>query len=206
MYRRSKAEAAQPPSKHDEVSERTSSKASERKIILTNCTLTCIGVALAFYALYFYVPIPTPSLPTVAHRLIYTLWLQTPAFLILGASVQYVATIRLYTPALDPINGGGERFVLFANRFLTNTVEQILLNVPAQLVLATFLKETEMKLIPILALMFVFGRITFFIGYKMSYMKRTLGFVSTFFVTMSVWLVNAYFVSKAILGNEPIQL
>ncbi|GFR98832.1 transmembrane protein 79 [Elysia marginata] len=188
----------------------TSSKAQsqpfERKIITINAIKTVIGLGAAAAVVYLYVPIPIPSLPTAGHRLVYTLRLQTPAFLILMAAILNVGMVRLHTPAINPIYGNAEHLVEFERRFLANHVEQMLLNVPGQLVLVSFLGEGHMKVIPILSLIFVFGRVSFYIGYRMSYLRRTVGFMSSFLPSCLIWLVNAYFVGRALVHNETIKL
>ena len=178
----------------------------ERQIVITNAIKTTIGLAVTSGALYYYVPIPVPSLPTITHRFLYTLRLQTPAFLILMASILDVSIIRLYTPAINPLSGNAEHHVLFANCFLTNHVQQMLLNVPGQLVLASFLDEGQMKVIPILVALFVFGRASFYMGYKRSYLKRTVGFMSSMVPSCIIWIVNAYFLGKVLFQNETIKV
>ncbi|RUS83535.1 hypothetical protein EGW08_008714 [Elysia chlorotica] len=180
------------------------SKPFERNTVIANAVKASVGLAAVTAALYYYVPIPVPPLPTLGQRVLYTLRLQTPSFLILMASILDVSLTRLFTPALNPISGNAEHYVLFQNRFLRNHVEQMLLNVPGQLVLATFIKEEHMKVIPILVLLFVFGRVAFYVGYRISYMKRTVGYMSSMVPSCVVWLFNAYFLWNALLNNETI--
>lgn len=193
-------------SKRDNNKEIPESQPFERQIVRKNIVKSVVGILVVSVVLYLYVPIPVPSLPTTSHRLLYTLRLQTPAFLILFAAILNVGTIRLATPAIDPIHGNSEHLVEFAVRFLTNHVEQTLLNIPGQLVLASFLAEEQMKIIPILVMLFVFGRVSFYYGYKQSYLKRTVGFMTSMGPSIFIWLVNAYFVGRALIQNDPIKL
>ena len=196
----SSSKEADPPSAMAE------SRPAERQMVTNKVVKTAIGLAVAAIVLYLYVPIPVPPLPTKIHQFLYTFRLQTPAFLILFAAILNVGQIRLHTPAIDPIGGQSEHHVLFANRFLTNHVEQMLLNIPGQLILTSFLEERQMKIIPILVMFFVFGRVAFYIGYKQSYLKRSVGFTASFLPSGVMWLCNAFLLVRALITNEAIQM
>lgn len=172
----------------------TQSQPIERQIIQRNAFKTAIGLTVAFLVLYFIIPISVPPLPTLTDRLVYTLRFQSFSCLTLIAGIELVAITRFHTTAIDPINGRGEHHVAVAARYLTNTLEQFIVSFVGQMILATYLQEQQMKVIPILVLFFVFGRIAFYFGYKQSYLKRTVGFVATFGVSIILWVVIVYFV------------
>ncbi|XP_012944457.1 transmembrane protein 79 [Aplysia californica] len=160
----------------------------ERQIIFRNGVRSGIGLAAAFFILYAFVPIPVPPLPRMIDRLVYTLRLQSFSVLTLIGGVLIVSLQRYFTIAVDPINGRGEHHVAVSTRYLTNTVEQFLISFVGQMVLTTYLPERQMKVIPILVAFFVFGRVSFYLGYRKSYLNRTLGYVATFGVSAVLWL------------------
>ena len=162
----------------------------ERQIIFVNAARTCVGLVIAFIVLYGFVPLPVPPLPRLIDRLVYTLRLQSFSVLTIIGGILLVALQRYFTIAIDPINGRGEHHVAVSTRYLTNTVEQFIVSAMGQLVLTTYLPEREMKVIPILVLFFVFGRVAFLVGYRKSYLKRTVGFIATFGVSVVVWVFN----------------
>ncbi|CAL1541126.1 unnamed protein product [Lymnaea stagnalis] len=187
------------PSQHPRSSKSDTSQPGERKVIITNGILTAAGLALTFYVLYYITPIPVPPLPGLLDRLVFTLRLQSFSCLTLIGGIQYVALTRFSTTAIDPINGQGEHHVAVGVRYLTNTVEQLVVSSAGQLILTTYLEEGQMRVIPILVLFFVFGRLAFFFGYRASYLKRTAGFVATFAASVVVWVVVMFKVITSLL-------
>ncbi|CAG2162927.1 unnamed protein product [Oppiella nova] len=75
----------------------------------------------------------------------------------------------------------------------TNTLEQFLFNAVNQLILSTYLSESNLRLIPLLNLYFLIGRITYWIGYQIAPKYRTFGFTVTFWPSVAVFTLNAYF-------------
>ena len=60
------------------------------------------------------------------------------------------------------------------------------------LILSTFLDTYSIKLIPILATLFVFGRIAFWIGYLKDPLDRAFGRGVTVYPTIAVLIYDAY--------------
>lgn len=60
------------------------------------------------------------------------------------------------------------------------------------LILYTFLDTYSIKLIPILATLFVFGRIAFWIGYLKQPIDRAFGRGVTLYPTIAVLIYDAY--------------
>ncbi|CAL1541125.1 unnamed protein product [Lymnaea stagnalis] len=166
----------------------------ERQIIARHTYKTGGALVVAYVALYFAIPIPLPPLPGLIDRLVFTLRLQSFSCLTLIGGIVDVALTRYNTIAVDPINGRGEHHVAIGVRYLTNTVEQFIVSFVGQLVLTTYLTEPQMKVVPILVLFFVVGRVTFYYGYKMSYLNRALGFTATFGSSLAVWVVVMFYV------------
>jgi MAPEG family len=76
-------------------------------------------------------------------------------------------------------------------RYNQNTLEQTLLAAVAWAALAVVLARDELGLIPVMAFLFAFGRITFWIGYLLHPLVRAFGMVLTALPTIAayVWLV-----------------
>ena len=169
--------------------QRQAARARER--IMVNVKL--YGTAAIFgtltYFLYQRVPSPTPALNDVTKRLMFTIRWQLLSFFTMFLFMVDVALTRLVSGALDPINGNREHLVLAKAKILTNTVEQIIMNVFGQLVLATYLDSESMKIIPILVTWFVIGRILFKIGYPR---QRTFGVSLTMFSTLATYFYCFY--------------
>jgi uncharacterized membrane protein YecN with MAPEG domain len=184
----------------------TRSQPIERQVIQTFTIKTTIGTTLAFIVLYWLIPLPIPALLTVTDRLVYTLRLQSFSCLTLIGGILKVSLTRFHTTAIDPINGRGEHHVAVSIRYLTNTVEQFIVSFVGQMILATYLNEDQMKAIPILVLFFVAGRVLFYFGYNQSYLRRAIGFVLTFGVSLMLWLAVMLCVISDLLSPSVTQL
>ena len=78
-----------------------------------------------------------------------------------------------------------------ALRYNRNTLEQGFLAATAWLGLAASHPERALVVLPVLAALFGFGRITFWLGYAMAPWARSFGFVLTHMPTAAVLLVLA---------------
>ncbi len=88
-------------------------------------------------------------------------------------------------------SGGGTSSPLAARRraVLANTLEQAVVAAPAQVALATLLPGQALALIPMLAALFVAGRLAFAAGYARGAPGRAFGFGLTFYPTVAAYLV-----------------
>lgn len=90
-----------------------------------------------------------------------------------------VIEARAMTPAIDPMSGY-EQLVESRVRQLTNTLEQLVLLIFAQLSLIVRLSYTELSiLVPYSSSVFVVTRITYCLGYPH---QRAFGFITSFLI------------------------
>ncbi|XP_014679454.1 PREDICTED: uncharacterized protein LOC106819320, partial [Priapulus caudatus] len=123
--------------------------------------------------------------------LIYTLRLQVFEVLTLALGI-IVVMRKSHAPPSD--DSKVEPPSAIARKALTNTVEQLLLCVICQGALATYLDEATMKLIPLLVTLFVFGRVTFYVGYLGAPpTRRAYGFAATYFPTVVTMFCCVYY-------------
>ena len=140
------------------------------------------GVAIAVISTvlgYYFAPFAVPGEDSLTARLVYTLRWQIFPLMTLMFAIGRVADTRLETAAINPLSGK-EHLVEFQQRFLRNTLEQLIVHVLGQLVLCTFLSSESKRIIPPMALLFVAGRILFWIGYRTDPLKRATGFAMNF--------------------------
>ena len=100
--------------------------------------------------------------------------------------------IRVASGAVDPLSGN-EDLVEKAKNILTNTVEQTVFNFVNQLVLVSWIPQEQMFIVPLLAILFVVGRVSFMIGYTIKPRYRTFGFILTFFPSFFMFISNLMF-------------
>ena len=117
-------------------------------------------------------------------------WLLVPGFsLLVGIGV--VASRRFFTPdAIDGTRTPASPSLEINLRYNQNTLEQTLLVAVAWPLLALWLPAGQLGLIPVLAVLFGFGRAAFFIGYLIAPWARAFGFALTFYPTVAayIWL------------------
>jgi uncharacterized MAPEG superfamily protein len=125
-------------------------------------------------------------------RLVFTLRYQLIGLFAIVWSLLQVSLTRAVTNAINPLSGH-EAIIDKANRILTNSVEQFLLNCINQLIISTYLTEDKLKLIPLLSLLFITGRIAFWIGYQIAPKYRSFGFTVTSVPTFVLFGFNVFF-------------
>ena len=149
-------------------------------IVWAFVAMSCYVIA----AIYF--PFPKLHLPTVMDRVVFTLrWLMVSLGAIY-AGIYAVGRMRFATAAINPLDPSGKRFTQVPDRYLQNTVEQFLLHAFSLLALSTYLSEKKMHWIPLLVVLFVIARATFFVGYSIHPLKRAVGFAMTYFPTVGI--------------------
>lgn len=149
---------------------------------------------------YFFLPLSLPLLDTQEQRLFFTLRCQIFPALMLIAGIVAVGNARFTSAAIDPLSDAESESTRVHLSYLNNTLEQFVLFLIASLVLSTFLDAHSVKLIPILTILFVLGRIAFWFGYLQDPLKRAFGMGVTLYPTFVVLLYDAYRILVLVLG------
>ena len=124
-----------------------------------------------------------------APKIKYVLRHSTPGALWLLFCPLYVIYKRVGTPAMVPTSGN-EHLVEVAQKIMLNSLEHFVLHITLQLILVSFITAKQtINLIPTLNLLFIFGRIFFFIGYPK---YRPFGFFLYFIPLLSVMSYVGY--------------
>ncbi len=164
--------------------------------MLARQILVAIGMALAATVVWlaWAGPLhPLISLPPddPAARLAFAArWLLVPAFA-LAVGIAMLANRRFFSPdAMDGTRTPQSPALEINLRYNQNTLEQSALVVIAWPLLALTLPDGQLGLIPVLAVLFGFGRAAFWIGYLIAPWARAFGFALTFYPTVValIWL------------------
>ena len=150
--------------------------------------------SLAFFVVVFRlteIDLMPPGGIEMSWRLEYALKCDVFAALCLLAGVAMVGNRRFFLP--DAIAGGSSPTIEIDLRYLQNTLEQLVLAVVAHLALVTIVAPESIRAVAVLVMLFVIGRVTFWIGYHRSGPARAFGFATTFYPTVAVYV---YVVSK----------
>lgn len=159
--------------------------------------LVAIGMATAALVAWFawtgpVHPAVTLPLDDPANRLAFAdRWLLIPG-IALAVGIGTVANRRFFSAdAMDGTRQPASESLEINLRYNQNTLEQALLVVIAWPLLALLLPLTQLGLIPVLGVLFGFGRAAFWIGYLIAPPARAFGFALTFYPTVAayVWIV-----------------
>ncbi len=119
-------------------------------------------------------------------RLAYALKWEVIATLCLLAGVWKIANRRFFIP--EAIEGDPAPSIEIDRRYLQNTLEQLVLAIVAHLALVTIVAPESIRAIAVLVMLFVIGRVTFWVGYHYSGPARAFGFGTTFYPTVAVYV------------------
>ncbi|XP_072214616.1 transmembrane protein 79 [Excalfactoria chinensis] len=143
------------------------------------------------YGAYVFLPFDAPLLPTVSSRLLYAL--RCAAFatvpIVLGMIVSGIS--RLCSAALEPF-GKLQREVEIHQTFVSQSVHLFILYFFNMAVLATYLQQELLKLIPLLTGLFAISRLTYWLSYAFGRSFRAFGFAMTFLPLLAMLLWNLY--------------
>jgi uncharacterized membrane protein YecN with MAPEG domain len=114
-------------------------------------------------------------------------WLLLPGIALL-IGVVGAARRGFYADAIDGTRNPASPALEINLRYNTNTVEQVVLAAIAWGGLAMVLPHAQLALIPVLSVVFLIGRVTFFIGYLITPIGRAYGMVLTILPTYGAYL------------------
>lgn len=143
------------------------------------------------YGAYVFLPFDAPLLPTVSARLVYTLRCATFATfpIVLGMIVSAIS--RLCSSALQPF-GELHQEVEIHRTYVSQSVHLFILYFFNMAVLATYLPQELLKLIPLLTGLFAISRLIFWMSYAIGRSFRAFGFSMTFLPLLAMLLWNLY--------------
>jgi len=131
---------------------------------------------LLWLAIAYFAP-PLQGMESLAGRLLFTLKCCCLAVLFcLVTGVEAVAHERLFSPAFDPLSGFETRRLLVNQRYLQNTLEQILVFMAGLFGLAAYSPDgSQMRGVLATTVVWMLARAAFWIGYHRSAAMRGLG-------------------------------
>ncbi|XP_067824487.1 uncharacterized protein [Heptranchias perlo] len=158
--------------------------------------ISSVFVALIFipwilYGLYLFVPFEPPPCPDLTSRMTFTLRCNIIAITPVLLGVIIGSLSRLCSTAIDPLDTN-VRAVLIHQRYVGNSIEQFTIYFINMVVMATYLHQEHLKIIPILAGLFAVARLMYWITAGLSSAYRGFGFGLTFFPTLAMVAYNFY--------------
>jgi hypothetical protein len=156
----------------------------------TAFSLAALCAATVWWGVWTFVP-ETPHSGQVAERLVLALkCLAVAATLTLMLGVEAVGHERLMTPAFDPLAGQDSPRLIINNRFIQNTVEQLLVFATSLTGLAIYCESASSARAVIAAtLVWIIARWAFWIGYHLGPQHRVAGLVGVAqSMVISLWV------------------
>lgn len=167
-------------------------------------TLSTVAGALLFPLLVWggfeLLPFESPLLNSAPLRVVYTLRCSMFAMIpiILGVLVQGVARLRY--SSLRPLYAGREehRLVAVHGHFVHESVGLFLFYFLQLAVMATYVSQDMVKLVPLLTIIFAFGRLIYWLCLSLRSSIRGLGFSFSFAPVLLMLGVNLYYVCSSV--------
>ena len=137
-----------------------------------------IGLAVPALAYSFLAGV-APVLTTAGDRLAFALpWMAFPV-VALVAGMMAVGAGRVASENIDGSPPAIGTRLEVHRRYMQNTLEQLSIFIPTQLALVTLLPDDRLALIPVWAILFLFARVAFWIGYLRNPAMRSFGMLMT---------------------------
>lgn len=167
-------------------------------------TLSTVAGALLFPLLVWggfeLLPFDSPLLNSAPLRVVYTLRCSMFAMIpiILGVLVQGVARLRY--SSLRPLYAGREehRLVAVHGHFVHESVGLFLFYFLQLAVMATYISQDMVKLVPLLTIIFAFGRLIYWLCLSLRSSIRGFGFSFSFAPVLLMLGVNLYYVFTSV--------
>ncbi|XP_053551646.1 transmembrane protein 79 [Bombina bombina] len=164
----------------------------------------CLKIVLSFiisviilpplmYGAYALLPFDVPVMPDVTTRLVYTLRCGVFASfpIVLGVIIQGIS--RLCTSYFDPFKPK-VREVTIHQRFVKQGTFLFVLYIFNLAVLATYLPQDYLKLIPLLICLFVISQLIYWLSFAVGRPFRSFGYGMTFMPLVCMLACNLFFI------------
>ncbi|XP_018522986.1 transmembrane protein 79 [Lates calcarifer] len=150
-----------------------------------------LSAAGILYALYFYVPIRPPDCPDIASRILFTLCCCVVAAIPILLAMLSGALCQFCTGSFS-LQDSFPRGRAVQQLFVTASLEQLLLYVLNLVVMAALLPQDQLKLVPIVVVIFIFGRLVYWVSLNVCSSWRGFGSGLTIFPLLAMVALNLF--------------
>ncbi|KAJ8000228.1 hypothetical protein DPEC_G00202660 [Dallia pectoralis] len=166
-----------------------------------------IGAAAVLFPLlvwggYALLPFDVPLVDSAPLRLVYTLHCSFFAVIPIVLGVLVLGAMRLRYGALNPVyenKVGEERWQVAVHRnYIGDSLSLFLLYFLQLAVMATYISQDRLKIVPLLTIVFAFGRLIYWLCASLGSSVRSLGFGLSFLPILVMLGANLYFVCVSI--------
>ncbi|KAK5854870.1 hypothetical protein PBY51_005025 [Eleginops maclovinus] len=178
---------------------------SEKLKLVLGTAAAALLFPLLVWGGYALLPFESPLLQSTPLRVVYTLRCAFLAIIpiMLGVLVQGVARLRY--GALKPLYESSllNREVAVHWHYVNESLALFLFYFLQLAVMATYISQDMVKLVPLLTIIFVFGRLIYWLCVSLDSSFRSLGFGLSFFPILVMLGVNLYYICSTV-GPEAV--
>jgi uncharacterized membrane protein YecN with MAPEG domain len=170
-------------------SENEAAAANARRRLLASSVWYTVPGTYAVVALAYSVFPPPSGLSNPSERLVFTVRWLLLAFLPYAAVCLLILHKRFVEGAHNPLAHSEGEHLRIHGRVMQNTLEQLVWFVLCTLVIATYLRPEQMRLVPIVCIFFALARLIYWRGYlRRGTLGRAPGVQLTFTLNISLLL------------------
>ncbi|XP_078064112.1 transmembrane protein 79-like [Mustelus asterias] len=141
------------------------------------------------YGAYVFLPFDVPLMPDLTTRIIYTLRCGVFATIPIVMGIIVYGLARCCSSSIDPF-APRQREVEIHLRFVTDSIHLLVLFLLNLLVLATYIPQEVLKLLPLLTAFFALARLIYWLTFAISSTFRGFGYGLTFFPIVALLVAN----------------
>lgn len=155
----------------------------DQKIVAAGAAAGILTMLAALFAL-LRLPISLPATSDAGERLAFVAKWVALAAIPLFVSIVAVGNARFDSKAIDPTARKESKAMIIDGRVVDNTLQQYVLLIAASLAVAATSRGDQLSIVAAAAIIFVFCRFAFWIGYRVNPLYRAFGFASTIYLNM----------------------
>uniref|UniRef100_A0A8C6SM93 Transmembrane protein 79b n=1 Tax=Neogobius melanostomus TaxID=47308 RepID=A0A8C6SM93_9GOBI len=169
-------------------------KARERVLLKMAVSLGTAALLFPFliWGGYLFLPFDAPVMDDAPLRLVYTLRCSVFATLPIALGYLVLGVSRLRSGEVHALLGG-PREVAVHRAFVTDSAHLFLLYFLQLVVMATYLSQEQLKLVPLLTVLFCLGRLVYWVAAAFQSSIRAFGFGLSFLPSLVMMVANLYF-------------
>ncbi|KAJ8335152.1 hypothetical protein SKAU_G00407910 [Synaphobranchus kaupii] len=185
---------------HDWSTDSNTSKCSctGRDVLKLGASVLAAAVIFPFlvWGGYAFLPFDAPVLNTAPLRLVYTLRCSVFAAVPIVLGVLVLGLSRLRFRSMKPLYEGGaqNREVGVHWRYVSDSLSLFLLYFLHLATMATYVSQDLLKLVPLLTIVFAFGRLVYWVSVALQSPVRGVGFGLSFLPILAMMGANLYFI------------
>ena len=155
----------------------------DQKIVAAGAAAGILAMLAALFALSS-LPISLPPATDSGERLAFTAKWMALAAAPLFVSIVAVGNARFGSRAIDPTARKESKAMIIDGRVVDNTLQQYVLLIVASLAVAAASRGDQLSTVAAAAIIFVFCRFAFWVGYRINPLYRAFGFASTIYLNL----------------------